>query len=290
MATRRRHFEALPVLLMAVWSSALVVTTTDVGVQKYSKGTNGCFSPAPGYEVKNLTTGLWTITQKGQNCVGVDTLKGSQYNCTYTMAFCNSIANCTGGSVCVTTFNGTGKNETTSYVPGGYVANPFQVKGSSMLQGFIAKFPLGGNWTKSDKTVCNLSTIITFECDTTLWIPDTDSSTPVPREALQQIKFDEGKCLFQAKFKYAGACIGIMPAYRPSEGMTAGTVLIIIFFVSLTVYFVFGVLINLVRGFRGQDVIPHSEFWTTLPVLVADGCMFTFRCGNQEKTTTYDSI
>ncbi|XP_021355850.1 cation-dependent mannose-6-phosphate receptor-like isoform X1 [Mizuhopecten yessoensis] len=292
MATRReRHFEVWTVVFLGIWASGLLAITTDDGVPK-STDTESCMPPAMGYEIQNITKGSWTFRETGQNCVGsVAGPNGSLSNCTYTVAFCQKLNNCSGGSVCVETFNGTGNNQTVKHVQGGFIANPFRVTDTSLNGGFQARFDKGDNFTKPDGSSCQLSAVINFDCNRILaWVPNSDKdTTPVPQAAVEQVKFDKENCQVQATFWYAGACIAIVPASTISEDLTAGTVLIIIFFVSLTLYFCCGILINLVRGFRGRDVLPQSEFWTQLPVLIADGFLFTCRCGTEEKNA-YDSI
>lgn len=45
------------------------------------------------------------------------------------------------------------------------------------------------------------------------------------------------------------------------------------FFVSISIYCIFGCACNFTRGHKGQDLIPHSAFWIDLPVLIAVSCL-----------------
>lgn len=292
MAARRpRQWEVWTVVFLGIWASGCVSATTGDVAYKF-KAQDTCQPPAFEFDIQNITNGVWTFTETGQNCAGtVDGPNGTLSSCTYTMAFCQKLASCKDASMCVDTFNGTGNNQTVTRAQGGFITNPFRVTDKSSLNGgFLANFTKGGNYTKPDGSFCQLSAVITFECNRNqYWIPN-GNTTAVPKAALVKVTFDKTKCQLQATMTYAGACITLAPATPIPESMTAGTVLIIIFFVALSVYFTCGILINLVRGFRGKDVLPQSEFWTDLPVLIADGCLFTCRCGAETEKTGYDSI
>jgi len=60
------------------------------------------------------------------------------------------------------------------------------------------------------------------------------------------------------------------------EGVDAAALAIfIILIVSITLYFVIGILIKKFKmGATGCDILPNSGFWTSLPGLVKDGFMF----------------
>jgi hypothetical protein len=74
------------------------------------------------------------------------------------------------------------------------------------------------------------------------------------------------------------------PAYTPPgstapSGISGGTILCIIFIVSLALYIGIGVTWQYKRNdARGLDLIPNREFWSsTLPGLVKDGCIFSYK-------------
>jgi len=47
-------------------------------------------------------------------------------------------------------------------------------------------------------------------------------------------------------------------------------------FLLLSAYFVAGILYNKYKTEKtGTDVIPNKEFWSSLPGLIRDGCLFT---------------
>ncbi|EFA08006.1 uncharacterized protein LOC103314060 [Tribolium castaneum] len=78
------------------------------------------------------------------------------------------------------------------------------------------------------------------------------------------------------------------------SGLSTGSVLLLIFFISFGAYFVGGILIlYFMRGARGLETIPNVDFWRSLPGLVKDGIIFLFSgCSASSITTpeTYDRI
>ena len=60
-----------------------------------------------------------------------------------------------------------------------------------------------------------------------------------------------------------------------SSGLSFGDILLIIFFCSLALYFIVGMLFQaFVRKQRGLDLVPNRAFWTGLPKNVKDGGQF----------------
>jgi len=58
--------------------------------------------------------------------------------------------------------------------------------------------------------------------------------------------------------------------------ISAGSILLIVFFSLLIVYLVAGIAFNKIKtGATGKELIPNREKWTSLPSLVKDGCSFT---------------
>ncbi|XP_067934753.1 uncharacterized protein [Watersipora subatra] len=80
----------------------------------------------------------------------------------------------------------------------------------------------------------------------------------------------------------------------PNTALSAGSILLILFFVLLVVYFCGGMLFNKIgRGYTGVEIIPNYEFWSDLPKLVMDGWKFTITCGcrsTEESDPAYDNI
>ena len=59
---------------------------------------------------------------------------------------------------------------------------------------------------------------------------------------------------------YSGACSG-----SKNKGMSAGSVLVLIFFISVSVYLLVGICYNsLVANKTGVDMIPHFDFWSAI--------------------------
>lgn len=73
------------------------------------------------------------------------------------------------------------------------------------------------------------------------------------------------------------------------EGLSTGSVLIILLFVFSCIYFLGGMLyLKFVRGASGYEMIPHYEFWLDFPLLVRDGVVFVLSGCRAE--TTYERI
>jgi hypothetical protein len=54
-----------------------------------------------------------------------------------------------------------------------------------------------------------------------------------------------------------------------SDGLSTGSVLVILFVVFATLYFVGGaVALRLIRGAEGREMIPNYDFWVDLPNLI----------------------
>mmetsp|Transcript_12408 Transcript_12408/g.16609 ORF Transcript_12408/g.16609 Transcript_12408/m.16609 type:complete len:262 (+) Transcript_12408:150-935(+) len=70
-------------------------------------------------------------------------------------------------------------------------------------------------------------------------------------------------------------------------GLSGGSIFLIIFFVSLFVYFAAGIGYNAYKGNEGLELIPNLEFWKDLPFLVKDGIMF---CVGLCTGKGYDSV
>lgn len=66
------------------------------------------------------------------------------------------------------------------------------------------------------------------------------------------------------------------PPAEPSDNLSTGSVLVIIFVVFVSVYFVGGALaLKFLRGAEGREMIPNYDFWVSLPGLVKEGFLFT---------------
>lgn len=72
----------------------------------------------------------------------------------------------------------------------------------------------------------------------------------------------------------------VCPVPSPSkngEGISGGSVLLIVFFTLLVVYLAAGVTFNKIkRQASGKELVPNLSFWTEVPSLIRDGCKFSF--------------
>jgi len=110
-----------------------------------------------------------------------------------------------------------------------------------------------------------------------------DSSLPAsPAFVLSGIT-EPGQCqyLFTGKSKFA--CAGGKSSSTTggnnhggkSEGLSPGSIFLIIFFCSAFVYFAAGAAFKFKKyDARGVDMVPNVEFWAELPGLIRDGFLF----------------
>lgn len=55
-----------------------------------------------------------------------------------------------------------------------------------------------------------------------------------------------------------------------TDGLSTGSILVILFFMFTTLYFVGGAIaLKLLRGAEGREMIPNYDFWVDLPHLVS---------------------
>lgn len=94
--------------------------------------------------------------------------------------------------------------------------------------------------------------------------------------------------ILKSSFACIGSYVPVTPAHE-SHGLSVGSVLVILFFVFLAVYFVAGFLfLKYGRGAQGVEAIPNFGFWTELPSLVKDGVQFT--CRGCKADSSYSQI
>ncbi|KAL0105629.1 hypothetical protein PUN28_015846 [Cardiocondyla obscurior] len=66
---------------------------------------------------------------------------------------------------------------------------------------------------------------------------------------------------------------------QPEQGLSTGSILVIISFAIVVLYFISGVVaLKTLRGATGRQMVPNHDFWCKLPSLVRDGIVFTFNC------------
>lgn len=75
------------------------------------------------------------------------------------------------------------------------------------------------------------------------------------------------------------------------EGLSAGSVFCIIFFIFVLIYLIIGFLYQrIVVGAKGLEQIPNFSFWREFGKLQADGCDFLCRCGERQEMKMYRGI
>jgi hypothetical protein len=117
----------------------------------------------------------------------------------------------------------------------------------------------GGSTCYSTSPYSSYSLEIQFTCDA--------SQTP---GKLAAVIYGSNQCNFVATFPTAYACPGA--AGGSSAGAWAFNLIVLI---GLPVYFAGGyVYLWKAKGAEGHDRIPHYAFWTDLPLLVKDGCIY----------------
>lgn len=88
-------------------------------------------------------------------------------------------------------------------------------------------------------------------------------------------------------------CGGYSPPAQPStssDSLTAGSVLLIVFFCLLAVYVLGGMVWNYRAGATGTDLLPHASFWKSVPGLIKDGVRFTVSCGGRAGSGGYQQV
>lgn len=259
------------------------------------------FCPTPeGYDLTNITIpgSAWEFNEKGQ-CIDD---KNIYNDCTFSFSLCQALPSdgeCKDSSVCQVSAY-TNKTEL-----GHFVSNPFQKKD---VNGFYAIFnktePIVNKYT--NKT-CKLSIILEFDCNSNVpWISNgTINQSPKPT---RYNAYTADSCEIYINFDYAGACYKIDPivttTIEPDAGdkkLSAGSILLIFFFVTLFTYLIIGSFYNkTVLRESGYYVIPNIRTWAHLLLLTIDGFVFTWRyitCQEQNKssehlipTTRYEAL
>jgi len=119
--------------------------------------------------------------------------------------------------------------------------------------------------------------VITLKCD----------PSKTPGEPSGFTEQDTGSSQYSASFSSKcvceGGCAGVKPSGNgsgESGGLSTGSILLIVFFPLVFVYFIGGLLYN--KYHKGAEsfpeMIPNHSFWSDLPSLVKDGCVLSFQC------------
>lgn len=120
-------------------------------------------------------------------------------------------------------------------------------------------------------------TELQFQCnESATWSSSSDGKVPFQ----PKVTFSETK--YTIMFEYSGACKGGGGGGGghggdevPTATLSVGSILLILFFPGMFLYCVVGALIRKGQGKTGKDVIPHGQFLSDLPGLIADGFSFT---------------
>lgn len=89
---------------------------------------------------------------------------------------------------------------------------------------------------------------------------------------------EPGVCQYTFTASTKHACPGGSPGPSPGkkgEGLSPGSIFLIAFFVSAVVYLIAGAAVKWkMYSATGVDMVPNIEFWSQLPGLIRDGCLF----------------
>jgi len=120
----------------------------------------------------------------------------------------------------------------------------------------------------------------------TILIPcDSNAIFPVPIHYITGAKYETAAEGFIFVLPSVHGCPTNMPLPQMAdEPLSFGWVFIILLAVTTTLYCGIGIGCKMHRyGVRGEEAIPHIEFWRELPHLVSDGINFSIRyCQNAE--------
>nr|XP_058969865.1 cation-dependent mannose-6-phosphate receptor-like [Pocillopora verrucosa] len=110
--------------------------------------------------------------------------------------------------------------------------------------------------------------IIVLKCDQS---QDRGKFSPFHEDDMTTSK----KSLYTATFSTKYACI----ESGGRGGLSTGSILLIVFFSLVLIYFIAGLLYNKIhKGVSSfPEMIPNHSFWGDFPFLVKDGCVFTFQ-------------
>jgi 1,2-dihydroxy-3-keto-5-methylthiopentene dioxygenase len=152
--------------------------------------------------------------------------------------------------------------------------------------------------TKNDVAVCRSSKATLFNIgkqstaefineDSTLYIQYTSDmalSTTTTRIQLHCSNNTTGQLTvvrqetysYTLKLSHKCCCSNACQHSGGGSSLSIGSILLIVFFGLLIVYFVGGMVYNrAVRGSQGVEMIPQYRFWTGLPGVIKDGVVFT---------------
>lgn len=213
-----------------------------------------------GYHYESLLSTIWYAELVKDECVFGNHSGG----CSWYLQFCNDLKVNPCGLHTACEVSTTGQNPQSlgtfkNLTPNGY-------------DSFIAHFESDSSRSTND-TKCKgiIKTNLVFECDATKGI-SIGNDTLLAKLLYKDIKENTEKCELNVTVPFSGAC-GTKPA-TASAGLSAGSVLLILFFVGVLLYLVGGVILKHNNGARGWEMLPHQQFWSELPSLIVEGCVF----------------
>ncbi|XP_057293144.1 uncharacterized protein LOC130621810 [Hydractinia symbiolongicarpus] len=108
-------------------------------------------------------------------------------------------------------------------------------------------------------------------------ICDPKASEPQMSQPIETKEPDQSSSTFSFTLTSECACDGACKQSSKNPGnVSVGTILVILFFVLLFVYFVGGFLfLKFYKHNEGTETIPQYEFWKDLPAKIKDGFIFT---------------
>lgn len=209
-----------------------------------------------GYNYESLFKSVWRAEIKG-HC-----LRTTNTDCSWYLQFCNNVPvnPCGIGHACEVNTSGLDPLS----------IGTFQKLIPQDRSSFIVRFEEHSEGILPNVTRCKDKIMVNmiFKCD-------AEKNIVVgPGAELTKLDYTpvivSTDCERNITIPFSGACTPEAPA----EGLSAGSVLLILFFIALLVYLVGGILINHNNGARGWEMVPHHQFWSELPGLCVDGCVF----------------
>ncbi|CAN7985058.1 unnamed protein product, partial [Ixodes hexagonus] len=203
---------------------------------------------------------IWYTELTGQQCE----VNSNTGGCGWYLQFCNKLRPNPCGENTICEVSSTGLDPQS--------LGTFKNLSSNGYNSFIAHFESDSS-RNATATKCKsiLKTNLIFECDESKDV-SIGNDTLLAHLHYKNINIANDSCVHNVTVPFSGAC-GTKPA-AVSTGLSAGSVLLILFFVGVLLYLVGGVILKHSNGARGWEMIPHQQFWSELPSLIVEGCVF----------------
>ncbi|CAN8015005.1 unnamed protein product [Ixodes persulcatus] len=234
-----------------------------------------------GFRYESLLSAVWYAEPDKDKCE----VKSNTGGCSWYLQFCNSLKvnPCGPNTAC----------EVGSTLQDPQTLGTFKNLTSNSYDSFVAHFESEPNRNVS-VTKCQgiLKTNLVFKCDAAKDI-SIGNDTLLAKLPFDGIKGSDD-CERNLTVPFSGAC-GTKPA-AASAGLSAGSVLLILFFVGVLLYLVGGVILKHNSGARGWEMLPHQQFWSELPSLIVEGCVYFVKLVTCQATSgtganrSYDDI